>query len=289
LPAKAIYLTISAILCNIHSKGERLITSALSPRERTLIQELLERGTRILGLRVCYHDHLRTTGLPERWQIHANPACLEVKSTRQGECSQFCGLEMDRLLPSKPDGSVHTCPFGHTDIAVAVMLEGQLAGILSAGVCWTGKGKPVREGMAIPESSAWLDDRRVMLCAIGRQIEHLLSGGGESGDSRKEKIQTFLNANLGESVRLDDLAKEMCLSASRTGHLVKELFGETFPQLLQRIRLAQAARRLGVADTPIGEIALDTGFADQSHFTRAFSKRYRMSPLAYRKSHRQDV
>ncbi len=41
-------------------------------------------------------------------------------------------------------------------------------------------------------------------------------------------------------------------------------------------------RRLGNSDDPIAQIALDAGFFDQSHFTRAFKQNFGQTPLAYR-------
>jgi AraC-like DNA-binding protein len=47
-----------------------------------------------------------------------------------------------------------------------------------------------------------------------------------------------------------------------------------------QLRLAKA-KRLLAADLPLRQIAAETGFADQSHFTRHFRKSYGVTPVQY--------
>ncbi|MNL88332.1 DNA-binding transcriptional activator FeaR [compost metagenome] len=42
------------------------------------------------------------------------------------------------------------------------------------------------------------------------------------------------------------------------------------------------ARSLLASSTPLAEIAAASGYADQSHMTREFKRRYGVTPLAYR-------
>ncbi len=262
----------------------------LTSNDRQQIRDFMERGTRALGLRLCFHDLLRRSGLPKPWLQHQNPACLAVKRDHQTECAAFCGQRIEREVTGLPSGSIHTCPFGHTDIAAPVWLEGMLAGVLYAGVCWQGKDMPPRPGLLVHPTREWLEDRRLLLCALARELGRLLRGRqADRSPSRRETILTFVRNRLDRSFKIEDLASALHLSASRTGHLVKELFGETFPQLVTRLRLTHAARLLSATDAPAGEIALDTGFADQAHFTRAFRRHYRMTPLAFRRTYRVEV
>jgi AraC family transcriptional regulator len=55
---------------------------------------------------------------------------------------------------------------------------------------------------------------------------------------------------------------------------------------LVRVRLERAATALATSARAIGEIAVSVGFADQSHFTHAFTRRFHMSPARYRRRFR---
>jgi AraC family transcriptional regulator len=53
-------------------------------------------------------------------------------------------------------------------------------------------------------------------------------------------------------------------------------------EYVRRLRIQLACRRL-VAGSPLCEIALDAGFAHQSHFCRVFKTATGMTPTAYRR------
>jgi AraC-like DNA-binding protein len=50
------------------------------------------------------------------------------------------------------------------------------------------------------------------------------------------------------------------------------------------VRLLMARWKIANTDAPVGEIALECGFYDQSHFTRTFSRAMGLNPLAYRRN-----
>ncbi len=50
--------------------------------------------------------------------------------------------------------------------------------------------------------------------------------------------------------------------------------------------LPEAARLLAGSDVPIAEVAIASGFRDQSHLTRAFRARFGMPPAAFRRARR---
>ena len=51
---------------------------------------------------------------------------------------------------------------------------------------------------------------------------------------------------------------------------------------LREIRVQRAADALVRSSAPLAQIALDAGFADQSHFTRVFRTAYGVTPHRWR-------
>ncbi len=70
------------------------------------------------------------------------------------------------------------------------------------------------------------------------------------------------------------------------GRGFRQAFGCTPSSYLQHLRLERAAIRLRRTDLPLAGIADTSGFADQSHMTRAFRAAYRTTPARYRAAFR---
>lgn len=272
------------------------------------VRGLLERGSRVLGLRLCLHDNPMCFGLPLTWREHHSPPCLAIKRTRQSDCAAFCGGVVHQRLRTSACGSIHTCPFGYTDLAWGIRAGGLLQGVLFAGPCWSSRAAPPHPDLVRAPNRRWLEDRLALLGALagalGQRYEAILATsdadfaccmkGGDGAPAqapadRRARILAFLQATDDGLPRIEDLAKTLHLSPSRTGHVVREIFGCTYADLLHGVRLEEGARLLRVTDWAVGRIALALGYHDQSHFTRRFRARYDASPLAYRRQHRHGV
>lgn len=90
-----------------------------------------------------------------------------------------------------------------------------------------------------------------------------------------------------EPLRVEELAKLVHLSLSQFERRFKAVFQMTPQQYIVRVRLNAAAHTLCQTDRPVGEIALDCGFYDQSHLTRNFRRVYGEPPLTYRRRYRR--
>ncbi|MBA4386499.1 MAG: hypothetical protein C0404_00880 [Verrucomicrobia bacterium] len=253
------------------------------------VVRLMESARRILGLPLCYHDYSGQGLAAPEWSEHRSKPCFAFKRKGMRRCVAFCGAggELDRLIVGFKDGYVHQCPAGYTKIAAPVFSHGTLEGVLFAGPCRAGRGGSPHPDLAKVPDRAWLEDCRSLLSVMAREIERLHDGGeNDAMPSRHNLILSFISANIDRDVTLQQIARELGLSPSRTAHVVKSLLGESLAHRVRRVKLNKASFFLTASDATVAEIAYRFGFSDQSHFTHAFAGQFGISPLAYRKKHR---
>lgn len=97
-------------------------------------------------------------------------------------------------------------------------------------------------------------------------------------------LEVMLN-DYANALKMSDLAERVALSVSQFNRAFRKRFRTTPHAYLSNIRLNAACQLLVASDLPIAEIALRTGFYDQSHFTSRFVRRNGVPPSQYRASH----
>jgi AraC-like DNA-binding protein len=96
-------------------------------------------------------------------------------------------------------------------------------------------------------------------------------------------VDAWLRAHLGEPVRVAELAARYGWGLRRFHQVFQDAFGMAPHQYLQQLRLDVAVRQLAEPRLSLADVALSTGFADQSAFTRAFTQRFGMPPGQWRR------
>jgi AraC family transcriptional regulator of arabinose operon len=102
-------------------------------------------------------------------------------------------------------------------------------------------------------------------------------------DPRVAEVIHWLTEQLAEPLQIDELARRVGLSASRTSHLFKAETGHSIVETLIQIRLRQAALLLRHSNRSAIEIAMDVGFRNYNHFANQFKIYYDVTPTTYRK------
>ena len=109
-------------------------------------------------------------------------------------------------------------------------------------------------------------------------------GGGGLAPWQERRVKELLLANLAGGISLSELAAICRLS---TSHFIKA-FGKTVGcpphQWLLTQRIERAKQLILNSKESLSQIALATGFADQSHLTRVFRQRISASPAAWRRA-----
>lgn len=116
---------------------------------------------------------------------------------------------------------------------------------------------------------------------IGARIGMPQSGG--LGGHRRRRIIDFIAAHLGEDLNLNDLAIEAGLSPDHFSKAFKASFGTPPWRYVNEQRILRAKDMLRLGNRSLAEIALDLGFASQSHFTDVFRKITGTTPSRFRK------
>lgn len=98
-----------------------------------------------------------------------------------------------------------------------------------------------------------------------------------------QRMQDYIIKNLNEEISLNSLAKAANYSPWQALRVFSELLGTTPFAYIRDIRLSEAAKKLRDTDLNVLDIALSVVFDSHEGFTKAFSRRFGMSPSRYRK------
>jgi transcriptional regulator GlxA family with amidase domain len=101
-------------------------------------------------------------------------------------------------------------------------------------------------------------------------------------DDRLLKTLAEMEAAIDQVRSRDALADIAGLSVRQLERLFIKLLGRTLHQTYLGIRLAQADQLLSKTDMPVTDVALTCGFRSSSHFSRAFTDHFGLSPRAHR-------
>ena len=101
-------------------------------------------------------------------------------------------------------------------------------------------------------------------------------------NSQKEII-SYVQQNFKEKISLKEFGEQFHLSEKYISRYFKEHFHITLSQYITHLRLEYAKQLLQDTDTPVTEIAMQSGYQNVSYFIRSFKKAYGVSPLKYKK------
>lgn len=94
-----------------------------------------------------------------------------------------------------------------------------------------------------------------------------------------------LRDRCGEHVRMSEIAHVAGVHPVHLARAFREFFHCTPGEYFRRCRLERAAHLLAYGRLPVAHIAAEAGFADQSHFSKAFRKAFSTTPREFRRAH----
>lgn len=179
-------------------------------------------------------------------------------------------------LPPRASALIATAPFvAPEDAALGALLDPLLAGFERLA--------PLA-ALAAVKAAFWriLQLRTTTLPAAA--AEALLAN--VRGGGRVALALRGIEDAPGQAWSVERLAALTGLSPGRFAHVFRAEVGMPPWRWILDRRLAQAAQRLLHGDEDLPALAAQLGFTDRHHLSRAFSRRYGNSPMAYRRQAR---
>jgi AraC family transcriptional regulator len=128
-------------------------------------------------------------------------------------------------------------------------------------------------------------DASSALAAEGLILQILALGERESaaprGTAWLSLVVEILRDRIPHAPSLSELAAEVGVHPGHLARAFRQAHGVTVCEYSRALRLEWAAAQLE-GDAPLAQVALEAGFADQSHFTRAFRRHLGVTPGRYR-------
>jgi transcriptional regulator GlxA family with amidase domain len=135
-------------------------------------------------------------------------------------------------------------------------------------------------------------DQRAAILALAR-ASNLLDAADEApapvlgGLARWQvkRLLRYIEAHIEGPILQKDLAAEARLSCGHFARSFKRSFGRTAHTYVMERRIKRAKTLMAETSTPLCEIALLCGLADQPHFSRVFRRFTGETPMAWRRRH----
>jgi AraC family transcriptional regulator len=220
------------------------------------------------------------------WHFHPH-GCLAVV-TGGAVRKRFRRLEEDAVhgtVIEMPPRETHEDVFGRDGARIVVLASSSEPASPRCFRDWRAAvlAHEIARELANPDSFTQLALEGLALelrAAVARARE---AGGTEP---RLAAVLDMLRSDLSAPPSLAAIAGEIGLHPSHLARLFRAHHGESIGEHGRRLRLEWVAERLASSDEGIASLSARAGFADQSHLTREFRRRFGVAPGRYRAAHR---
>jgi len=248
------------------------------------------------GCGVSFLEKLHRPGarLPTHSHAHPNLTWLVAGSVREEVDRRRIDCAPASVL-FKPGGARHANRYGEIGARsfvielpsperIAAMKESRLlseVGYFPSGPVASLTGALFREHRAYDRSSPLvIEDLLLQMISIGDPAPARATGvPGWLASVRERHHDEFER-----SLTLTELAREAGVNPDSLRRALRRCYGVRPGEYQRRLRVEWAARRTLNTSLPLGEIAHAAGFADQSHFNRAFRLAFGIPPGALRRA-----
>ena len=229
--------------------------------------------------------------------------CLRLRSEDEVAIDFVDGREYRNTFPHlfiKRNDELHDYEYKHEREAFFMIYSSSLRPVLDAlhippdPICWPIRLTPKLTGMMheimtlFPESQfPGTADRIDLLCFQILQEVYLMrresTSAGDYNENKIRRIASYLHLNFNGEIRWDRLFRENGLSRRSFFRYWNKYYTVSPGRYIGELKMKEAVRMLERRDLSISEIAAALNFQDCAYFIRAFRRRYRMTPLQFRK------
>jgi AraC family transcriptional regulator len=150
---------------------------------------------------------------------------------------------------------------------------------------WFGM-KMYREFMGTEATDKLTADDLVVESLLAEMLGHVARMQRENVDHPPAwlgRVVEKLRAEYSERLTLDELSVEAGVHPVHLSRVFRKFVREGIGERVHRLRIRAACEQMLTRELSMAEISLATGYADQSHFTRAFRRATGMTPAAFRR------
>jgi AraC family transcriptional regulator len=252
------------------------------PPHKTVEHCLLQHSLAIADPKSCFQAERRLDGKFKHY-AHGNgrvdviPAFLShwTNWDREVEFSviAICPTLLNRTAQESMQREIELIPQFAIDDPVIQQLALALRTEIQTG-CMSGKLYGELLGTALAA-------RLVQNYAVGKPAIEFRANG--LAQSQLKRVIDYMKANLTQDLSILDLATLTNMSESHFSRSFKRSVGIAPYQYLMQQRVERAKQLLKQQAISISDIALDCGFANQTHLTKVFRQMTGMTPKAYQK------
>lgn len=119
------------------------------------------------------------------------------------------------------------------------------------------------------------------------EIDERINRHGEFSSSFATKLEDYIQVNLHENLKLENVARDMFFSRAQFTRVVRRETGKSFNELVLEYRMAKAKSLLLESDWTIFAISRFVGFNSPSYFNTIFKRHEGKTPTSFRLQHQK--
>lgn len=232
-----------------------------------------------------------------------SPFCAFLQTDKaEFEKCKNCDKEACREAQGRHSAIIYKCRYGLTEAISPLYNFGTLTGFLMMGQVADEKEAsmlydkilPVANSPdtarelanCVPTVSEEMTKTYVRIMTLCARYLTLSNAIPSKKLSIGEAVKKYVSEHYEDKISVKDICNELGCSKSTLLSSFKRQYGITVGEFITDYRLGEAKRLLESSEVSINEIAHETGFYDQSYFSKVFSASCGISPSEYRKAAR---